>query len=71
MAEAASSVSFVDVPTSVIGLIVPAKQERPPYSRKLALISIVPVRDLQFSNVLSILVTLLGIVGAVVRDIQP
>ena len=35
-----------------------------------ALISIVPVREVQPENVLSIFVTLLGIVGAVVREVQ-
>ena len=60
--------SIVDEPVRTIGLDVLAKQAS--YSVGFALISIVPVREVQPENVSSISVTPFGIVGAVVREVQ-
>ena len=60
--------NIVDVPVRIIGFIVPSKQYL--YFVGLALISIVPLREVQPSNVLDIFVTPFGITGAVVRDLQ-
>ena len=60
--------SIVDEPVRTIGLDVLAKQAL--YSVGFALISIVPVREVQPLNVRYILFTLFGIAGAVVREVQ-
>lgn len=61
--------NIVDEPVRRIGLDVLEKKKS--YLVGLALISIVPVRDVQSSNVLYISVTLFGIAGAVVSEVQP
>ena len=66
---AANSFNVVDEPVSAIGLSVLEKQES--YLVGFALISIVPVRDVQSSNVPYISVTLFGISGTVVSEVQP
>lgn len=60
--------NIVDEPVRIIGLYLLEKQES--YFVGLALISIVPVSEVQKANVLVISVTLLGITGAVVSEEQ-
>ena len=61
--------NIVDVPVRIIGFDVYTKQFMQFVG--FALISIVPVREVHFLNIISISVTLLGIVEAVVREVQP
>ena len=69
-AVAASLSKISQLPVRVMTLTVPAKQSRYLEGRTTSIL-ISPVRAVQFSNVPHISVTLEGIAGAVVKEIQP